>query len=125
VINVSGLCPARLLQALQNNARPGSQADRGPMTLAEALEYIVHSALIVNATELHMAFRWDYVYGRPIKVVIDNDGQLTREELYDRDAPGGPGTCKKIVEELRRDPSARDIDTAMKEWRRMRGEEST
>ena len=40
----------------------------------------------------------DYVCGRPLKVVLDvRAKELHRADLYDRDAPGGPGTAARVV----------------------------
>lgn len=43
-----------------------------------------------------------YVYGRPVKVSLDlRESKLREAWLYDRDCPNGPGSCERIVEELR------------------------
>lgn len=115
MIDVKGLCPAHILCILYANTR--GRVNTGELSLAAALEFILgRHWLLVKAGQLPTTFRWDYVYGRPIKVEIDSDGNLHFEHLYDRDAPGGPGTCARLIEVLRRLPCAQDMSEALRQW---------
>lgn len=118
MISVKKLNGAVLLQKLHENAGK-MPYDQGEITVAKALDFIMREAQKqIKRGVIPNGFSWDYVYFRPIKVVIDKHGNLTGEELYDRDAPGGPGTCARIVAELHNDARAQDPSTGYKEWER-------
>lgn len=87
-----------LLVALHTRTQPlglGVLQDRGPITFAQAEEILAaHKGLPDDHP-----FQFDYLYGRPIKVRADVNGELTEHsrELYDRDA--GPGQFDKALAE--------------------------
>ena len=97
-LNIEGLDRAELLAALHNGTRAlglGALHDLGrPMTREEAQREIDARALPNGDV------RFDYVQGRPIKVAF-RGGELLHERLFDRDAPGGDGSCSRIIEKLR------------------------
>lgn len=113
-VDITGLRPSRVLQALYNNTVSvglGRIHDlRREMTESEAIA--------VLAAHSCGGSRWDfdYVCGKPLKIAIVDLGSgpaphsakmlIQRPYLYDRDAPGGPGSCATVVAALRDDPSA-------------------
>jgi hypothetical protein len=99
-IDIKGIDRAELLAALYNGTRPVglgrlSAGALEPMTAKQARQELEDAERSIDGT--HITF--DYVRGRPIKVDFAGD-TLLRPDLYDRDA-GGPGTCERIVAELR------------------------
>lgn len=96
-IDINGIDKAKLLAALHNNTRAlgmGFLHDKGPMSEEEARE-------IIASCDNGLSIMWfDYVRGRPLKVGL-KEGELLRADLYDRDAPGGEGSCQRIVDSLR------------------------
>ena len=101
-IDITGIDKARLLAALHNNTRAvgmGFLNDIGrDLTDEEAAEIVREHAAFSGPEGAWVSF--DYVMGRPIKVSFRGD-LLVRPDLYDRDAPGGEGTCQRIVDSLR------------------------
>lgn len=95
-IDISGIDKAKLLAALHNGTAPqglGFLQARGQMNETEAKQFI-------TTTRADGIIHLDYVQGRPIKVTLDGN-TLRRASLYDRDAPGGAGSCQRIVDSLR------------------------
>lgn len=120
MISVKGLCPAHLLQALHAQAWPGPDIEFGKLTLPMAVEFILwHHPALRELGEFPEYMHWDYVNNRPLKIIIDR-GTLHGEERFDRDAPGGPGTCARVIEELRKVPEAQSTAAAFRAWREWR-----
>lgn len=98
-LDITGLDHAELLFELVNGTRPPGGPSNpafldallsGTFTMERARHY-------VERAEPWNGFkRFDYVDGRPIKVSL-SDTRLSRPDLYDRDCPGGPGSCALIV----------------------------
>lgn len=98
-IDVSGIDEGELLAALHNATEPrglGYIHARGDMTPEEGRQFIESDATRMAKGGWHA----DYVHGRPVKVSV-RDGRLYGALVYDRDAPGGPGSCARVVEGLR------------------------
>lgn len=120
MIDITGLRPSRVLQALYNNTPAlgmGVLHDLGrDMSEPEAMEEIIARSASMD--------RWvfDWVRGRPIKIaIVDRSSGSARaatdmvigdERLYDRDAPSGTGTCARVIAALRADPSS-SVDRLM------------
>lgn len=94
IINIEGISPAKLLMCLYNGTRPvglGALSDlRREMMYQEA-----HNIIISMEGP---PYRFDYVQGRPLKVMFD-DKELKGAWLYDRDA--GRGACAAAVAKAR------------------------
>lgn len=102
MLDIKGIDKGALIAALYNGTRSlgmGVLHDlRRDMTRDEGNE------LAGDRNAIGGRIRFDYIYGRPIKVVIhvDADGswrELEREDLYDRDAC--QGACARAVERAR------------------------
>lgn len=111
VIDIKGIDRADLLMALHAGTRSvgsGVLHDRGNLTREQALDILNGGRgqstnpdlpkFIVD--KLPQEIRFDYIAGRPIKVSFKGD-ELHYSRLYDRDAPGGDGSCQKIVDRVR------------------------
>lgn len=101
-LDVTGIDRAELLTALVNGTVPPGGL-RNPAFLAALLagSFTLEKAREMLATKPPgEKWRFDYVDGRPLKVTFDGN-LLLRPDLYDRDAPGGDGSCARIVAELR------------------------
>lgn len=98
-MNISGLDRARILKALYDHSRPVGMgcltAKPGPMPLEEARALI--SAAEVQRAGARTNLHFDYVYGRPLKVVLG--GSTIDLRLYDRDHGEGAGELA-ILEEF-------------------------
>lgn len=128
MIDIKGLDRAELLVALHAGTRAlglGVLHDRGAISYEAAKELCGMGGKVPNAngldggTSVDMSsvpgvttlerpkdvVNFDYVQGRPLKVSFRGD-ELHGEWLYDRDAPGGPGSCERIVAELKKKASA-------------------
>lgn len=95
-IDITGIDRAELIAELYNNTQPlglGILQDIKEGLTAERVRAVITSGL---DEDLYL----DYVAGRPIKVIL-RDNSLLHARLYDRDAPGGEGTCARIVAALR------------------------
>jgi len=104
-IEITGLNLGKVLAALYNNTQAPSTPmchiqDIGEMTEERAME-------IVNQHKQHRPefqgyIEFDYVLGRPIKVMFEDDKDdrtwILRPDLYDRDSHK---TVKQVVQELR------------------------
>lgn len=103
-IDITGLEPAAVLQALYNGTRAqgmGILHDMSNgMSLEQARETFSKNTFRPSSRGEDMWF--DYVYGRPLKVCFikqDDKMILGRTDLYDRDA--GRGRAKMLIDELR------------------------
>lgn len=99
-IDIKGLSEAAVIAALHNGTRPlgfGKLHDLGrDMTLEEA------QSVVDWADKGTGQLRFDYVQGRPLKVIIERGaGLLHRPDLYDMDCPTGDGSCANIIDRLR------------------------
>lgn len=97
-IDLDGVDEALLLVELYAGTRPlgmGHLHNRqGGLTIDDAVAY-------VREFGDRRSYRYDYVFGRPIKVSVDRNRQvLGRADLYDRDA--GEGQCAAAVDRARR-----------------------
>lgn len=123
-IDITGIDKAKLLVALHAGTCAvgmGVLHDRGPISYEAAKELCGMGgrvpnpeAIDVGGTSVDMSsvpglitpqrpkdeIRFDYVQGRPVKVTLRGD-ELHGEWLYDRDAPGGEGSCARIVAQLK------------------------
>jgi hypothetical protein len=102
-LDISGVDRAALLAALFNNTAAIGNGQLHPrakatMTQQDALQLLKDWP--GNAGPSGDIW-FDYLWGRPIKVGFIGE-RLMRPDLYDRDAPGGAGTCERLVEELRK-----------------------
>lgn len=101
-LDITGIDHAELLAALYNGTRAvglGFLHDVGKMTVVVAREILEERGRLAFPPG---RLRFDYVLGRPIKVGLQGN-LLQRPDLYDCDAPGGPGSCARIVEALRQE----------------------
>lgn len=102
-IDVTGISKVALLRALWEGTREASRLVGMPPP-RELLEIDFQHALERAEHPVSKGlYRFDYVFGRPIKVRIEDAGPSTVLHdawLYDRDA-GGAGTCEAIVDTLR------------------------
>lgn len=104
-INIKGIDKALILQALYNNSRPMGmgflQARPGPMSIEDARELIAGKDSGDYPGGRHNVDGYfDYVYGRPLKLLFIGDDEL-RTDGYDRDN-GGDGTAARIIATLPR-----------------------
>lgn len=99
-ISYEGLDEAELIVALHAGTRPlgmGFLHDK-EVTLADAREYMAEQISRYSPNET-VVYRFDYLFGRPIKVSLDTKNKIIlRADLYDRDA--GEGACQRIVSSL-------------------------
>lgn len=95
-IDITGIDRVELLRCLHNRTTAvgmGRLHDlKRDMTYAEAEE------IIRRMTNPEEELEFDYVKGRPIKVLIKGS-TLLHEHLFDRDA--GKGACEEVVMELK------------------------
>lgn len=93
-VNIKGLPKAAVLKALHDGTRPlrmGWLQAKQELTPAEAEK---------DVEQRKGNLRFDYYYGRPLKV--DISGDEFDPWLYDRDAPNGGSSAAKVIEELRK-----------------------
>lgn len=103
MVDISGLDKAAVLAVLFNASAPGGmgflQAGRGPsvMTVEDA-EQLISQGGSQDPGPVHQPLRYDYLFGRPLKVNLEDD------EFdpwgFDRDN-GGAGTAQRLIDELR------------------------
>lgn len=103
MVNISGLDKAAVLAVLFNASAPGGmgflQAQFGPsvMTVEDA-EQVIHNGGSPDPGFPRGNLSYDYLFGRPLKVNLEND------EFdpwgFDRDN-GGTGTAQRLIDELR------------------------
>lgn len=103
LVDISGLSKAEVLAALFNASSPGGmgflQAKNGPQVMTvEAAERIIQNGGSPDPGPRSNGLDYDYLYGRPLKVNLEND------EFdpwgFDRDN-GGDGTAQRIIDALR------------------------
>ena len=98
---------ALLLKCLHDNTRPVG------MGFMQARE-VTYDDCMVIVSGLNRRFEFDYFYGRPLKVFLkevpgasgkfdDYTLVLYGAWLYDRDAPGGKGSCQRAVDQAKRE----------------------
>ena len=105
-INVAGIDRAELLAALHNGTKVLGmgrfQALGRDITVSEAREALNNEGTPDYPMRRFKPgeFDFDYFYGKPLKVRVVGD-LLYGAGRYDRDAPGGEGSCQKIIDSLR------------------------
>ena len=101
-LNIEGVDRAALLAGLYNNTRSagmGRLHDIGrEMTVEEAREIVERVQKQLSDPFFRGELNFDWVAGRPIKVIFAGD-RLQRRDLYDRDA--GDGVCVRVLEAVR------------------------
>lgn len=97
-IDITGIDKAELLASLWNQQLVtglGFLVDRKELTVEDARTYIEKWRLKDSDV-----VSFDWIAGRPIKVAFVGNA-LRHADLYDRDNPCGPGSCRRIVDGLR------------------------
>ncbi len=103
MVDISGLDKAAVLAVLFNASAPGGmgflQAGRGPsvMTVEDA-QQIIEGGGSPDPGFPHGNLRYDYLFGRPLKVNLEGDE--FNPWGFDRDN-GGAGTAQWLIDELR------------------------
>ncbi len=103
LVDISGLSKAEVLAALFNASSPGGmgflQAGNGPQVMTvEYAEQLIQNGGSPDPGYPRGGLDYDYLYGRPLKVNLEND------EFdpwgFDRDN-GGDGAAQRIIDALR------------------------
>ena len=96
MIDYKGIDEATLIHALYHGTTPlgmGVFQNHPSLTIEEVRN---------DLREAHtkgLELRFDYYYGRPLKLRLDEKAKTFDGRLYDRDA--GPGKAERIVKRLR------------------------
>lgn len=104
MVDISDLAKAAVLAVLFNASAPAGmgflQAKHGPsvMTVEDA-EQLIKSGGSPDPGPVREGLRYDYLFGRPLKVNLN--GNEFDPSGFDRDN-GGTGTAQRLIEELRR-----------------------
>lgn len=100
MVNIENLSNAEVLAILFNNSRPVGMgifaAAHGPRELSVEMA----QSIIDEKKRRGGNISFDYLFGRPLKVLLSNGRELDAQ-LYDRDN-GGPGTAAQLINELRK-----------------------
>lgn len=101
-VSYEGIDEAELVFALHNGTRAqgmGILHERKGLTLDDVRADLEQYK---ESFEENERIRFDYYYGRPLKVTLDTKNKmLLRTDLYDRDA--GDGMAQLIINRLRKE----------------------